>query len=155
MKALLMFLAIICLSVFAVLPSLIGCVDTNNHSWQANNEEVLRKNLIAVSGLKLDTSVAIIYHDVDKERLVGLEEWIIFSPSTLELPDITISKDVLTLWDMETSVKIMEARLIPRKVEGVPMGTAFARWTIAGEFYQATELTTTRGTYVLVARLPK
>jgi len=138
----------------AVLP---GCITIETRTVKKLEEPMkmsLLKELKEQSGLQLDPSTQLLYHDIDNERLEGLEQWLLFSSHDFDLKSLHLANDPLLIEDTHSLVGMIIARLPERKLES-PVDSFRFEWDAHEHQYQAKLLRTRAGNYLLVILPPK
>ena len=105
------------------------------------------------TGIATQKTVEILTYENDKERLPGLEIWIMFFPTEVSSNEIAPGRNWLESRLLDGSIAAIEQRLSPRKIGRAIRGYS-AEWTINGRLIQADVLQTDRGNYLQVIGAP-
>ena len=136
---------------------LSGCITSRTRTVEKVDDPTkmaLLKGLKEQSGLQLDPSTQLLFHEIDNERFIGLEQWILFSLQDFDLKSLPFTREPLLFENTHSLERMINARLPERKLEG-PVDSLLIEWNINDHQYQADLLRTKAGNYLLVVLLPK
>jgi hypothetical protein len=105
-------------------------------------------------GLELNNSSLILFHQIDTERYLGYEQWLLFSDTSYNLNKIIPVENILKLYTYNSTMKVLNVRLAPGKIKGEPKQAIRLKWTYKGKIFRINQLNTTAGEYLLFTSLP-
>lgn len=106
------------------------------------------------SGLKLNSDVELLYYLVDKNRIKGFEEWLLFTKEPYDLSINIPDNKIRHRFRYNDLQKVIEAKLPSKKIIGTPTDAYSGEWSYKKNCFDAYQLNTSQGSYLLINKRP-